>query len=198
MELLTNESLCALAQSGDTAAQNQLIENNLPFIQKTANSILPQCNDGRIDADDLIQEGCLGLMEAVSRFDIEKGVQFLTYAAYWIKKFMYEAVSVFTADAERVPWSLDDKQSEIFQQSTDAYVKTPEQIVIEGEIYKQVRKELLAISARNRVYLFYRYGFTDGDEHSVSETAAYFGLTEKRARSTERSALSSLRRKLLA
>ena len=46
------------------------------------------------------------------------------------------------------------------------------------------------------MYLLYRYGFADGDEHPVAETAAHFWLTVKRTQRTEQAALNDLRRKL--
>ncbi len=68
-----NEQLSLRARDGDMAARNLLLENNLPFIQQTANDIKKQYSDGRIDVDDMIQEGCLGLIEAVRHFDTSRG-----------------------------------------------------------------------------------------------------------------------------
>ncbi len=69
------------------------------------NDIKKQYSDGRIDVDDMIQEGCLGLMEAVRHFDTSRGTKFLSYAVFWIRKFMREAANVLTASAETI--SLD-------------------------------------------------------------------------------------------
>ena len=76
------------------------------------------------------------------------------------------------------------------------YGKSPEQIVLQAETYAELHNGLGQISARERTYLLYRYGFTDGDEHPIPETAAYFHLTEKRAKKTERAALDDLWSKL--
>ena len=66
----------------------------------------------------------------------------------------------------------------------------------EAKTIEEVQTGLRQITARGRVYLLYRYGFPDGDEHPVREAAAHFHLTEKRARKTERAALDDLRSKL--
>ena len=83
---MSNEELCALAKGGDTEARNRLLETNLSFIRQQANKIYGQSGSGCLDVDDLIQEGCFGLMEAIDRFDPERGTKFLTYAVWWIRK----------------------------------------------------------------------------------------------------------------
>ena len=90
----------------------------------------------------------------------------------------------------------DEERTELIQFIADPYSETPEQIVIRIETIEDVRMGLRQITARERTYLLYRYGFVDGDEHPVLETAAHFHLTEKRAKKTERAALDNLRSKL--
>ena len=187
---MSNEELCVLAKSGDLDARNQLLQANLSFIQKQANKIGGQSGSGRIDVDDLIQEGCLGLMKAISRFDPERGTKFLTYAVWWIRKFMQETVSIVLADDEVCLSELEEFSL------PQVYGKSPEQIVLQAETYAELHNGLGQISARERTYLLYRYGFTDGDEHPIPETAAHFHLTKKRAQRTERAALDVLRRLL--
>lgn len=188
---MSNEELCALAKGGDTEARNQLLESNLSFVQQQANKIWGQSGSGRIDVDDLIQEGHFGLIEAIDRFDPERGTKFLTYAVWWIRKFMQETVRIILADDGVDLTALaNDEQFEIYE-------KSPEQIVLQAETYAELHDGLGQISARERTYLLYRYGFTDGDEHPIPDTAVHFHLTEKRAKKTERAALDNLRGKLL-
>ena len=187
---MSNEELCVLARNGSIDARNQLLENNLAFIQQQANQFIERYGDNRLDVDDLIQEGCFGLMEAISRFVPERGTKFLTYAVWWIRKFMQETVSIVTA-SDAV--SLDELEDFSLPQ---VYGKSPEQIVLRAETYAELHDGLRQISARGRTYLLYRYGFSDGDEHPVLESAAHFRLTEKRAAKTEQTALDELRRRL--
>jgi len=189
---MTNEQLCSLAQSGNLAARNLLLEKNQAFLCKEADGILRECGDCRIEKVDLIQEGCLALIEAVERFDPHRGNKFLTYAVYWVRKFMREATNALIADSAV---SLDtlEKEATFF----NLYEEMPEQIVLGAETIEEVQAGLRQITARERTYLLYRYGFTDGDEHSILETAAHFNLTEKRAKKTEYTALDDLRSKLL-
>lgn len=196
---MTNEQLCALAQAGDTAARDILLVNSQDFIRKIAKGISSQYQDDRVSEDDLVQEGCFGLLEAIPRYKPDKGTIFHTYAGYWVRKFMWEAANIFAAPVEIGSLNDivgDEERTELIQFIADPYSETPEQIVIQIETIEDVRMGLRQITARERIYLLYRYGFADGDEHPVLETAAHFHLTEKRAKKTERAALDNLRSKL--
>ena len=186
----TNEQLCVLAQGGDIDARNRLLENNFAFVQKKAFELIEHQKDCRLEADDLVQEGCFGLLEAIRRFDPERGTKFLTYAAYWIRKLMQEAVCAAVVNDEI---SLNELKEFSLSQ---AHGKSPEQIVLKAETYAELYDGLREINARARTYLLYRYGFLDGDEHPIPETAAHFRLTMKRAKKTEQTALDDLRRKM--
>ncbi len=68
--------------NGNLKARDILIENNLQLVVKCAKK---RVGIG-IDLLDLIQEGNLGLMKAVDRFDVTKGYKFSTYATWWIRQ----------------------------------------------------------------------------------------------------------------
>ena len=103
----TNERLCALAQKGDAAALDSLIDNNKSFIGKAANDLFRSMNLAQaglnLDTDDLKQAGNLGLWKAVPKFDAAHGMKFLTYAAPAIRNAMMDMVrDAFTAFEQRM------------------------------------------------------------------------------------------------
>jgi RNA polymerase primary sigma factor len=73
-------ALARRARDGDNEARNRLVEANLRFVIKIAKGYV---NQG-LPFQDLIQEGNIGLMEAIKRFDPEKGFRLTTYASWWI------------------------------------------------------------------------------------------------------------------
>ena len=84
------ELVCAReAALGDEKARNRLVSANLRFVvvlaRKYAYSGIP--------VEDLIDEGCIGLIHAIKRFDPEKGYHFLSYAVWWIRQAMLKAIA---------------------------------------------------------------------------------------------------------
>ena len=82
------KDLARLIQQGDRPARNHMIECNLRLVVKIARHYL-----GRgLPLLDLIEEGNLGLMTAVGKFDPERGCRFSTYATWWIRQTIERAI----------------------------------------------------------------------------------------------------------
>jgi RNA polymerase sigma-32 factor len=76
----------AYRRTGDMRLRNQLVKANLRLVVKMA--VEHDRTRGRL-LSDLIQEGCIGLIEAISRFDPERGVRLGTYAGFWIRAHLF-------------------------------------------------------------------------------------------------------------
>ena len=90
--LLTYEEEIALAQKvleNDEEAKQKLIESNLRLVV----SIAKKHTNRGLKMLDLIQEGNMGLMKAVEKFEYEKGFKFSTYATWWIRQAITRAIA---------------------------------------------------------------------------------------------------------
>lgn len=185
MTAVDNEKLCALAQNGNMDALNSLVENNLRFIKMTAHEIWSaQIEVNRalgVTFDDLVQEGCLGLMGCVEKFNPDGGNKFLTYAAPAIRNSMIDYIrsqsTSFEAKHMGEIVSLDEvtkfENRDRHAFVPDSNMTNPAQIYIAKETHEELHAALDAISNREREYLLYRFGFEDNIEHPLTETAEH-------------------------
>lgn len=203
-----NERLCALAQAGDAAAREQLLERNMGFVRKLALELYSKAGESGLDVDDLVQEGCIGLLSAIDRFDAGRGMKFLTYAAPAIRNAMTDCVRAALSQFERrleldglqrvhLDDVLDaDERLLRIEAVADPNTQTPEQVVLRREQLAELYAGLDNLTARERTWLLYRHGFADGAEHPLTAAARHFHLSDNRARSLDKQALDGLRLEL--
>lgn len=211
---MTNERLCALAQQGNISARDRLVEQNLGFLRDTAGRMYKSLalaeSSLAIGKDDLMQEGCLGLLSAIDSFDPSQKAKFLTYAAPAIRNAMIDFVRSQKAIYEnRVVSDGADKGLSMkriyldeilsteerllrIEAIADPYEKSLTQIVLEAERLEELYAALDRLTQREQAYLLYRFGFTDDEEHPLIGAAIHFHLTESRAKKLEASAMDNL------
>jgi RNA polymerase primary sigma factor len=90
LDVKEEKELATRAKEGDLEAKKKLVQANLKLVLTIARKAI---HVSKIPMVDLIQEGNLGLMVAVEKFNPDLGYRFSTYATWWIKQAMFKAIS---------------------------------------------------------------------------------------------------------
>jgi RNA polymerase primary sigma factor len=107
------QALVLAAKSGDRTARAELVEAFMPQIASVAR-IYRQT--ARVERIELIQEGVVGLLRALERYEPERGTPFWAYASWWVRQAMQQLVAELTR-----PVVLSDRALRRLSQVRDAY-----------------------------------------------------------------------------
>jgi RNA polymerase primary sigma factor len=143
------------ARKGDVQAKQKLVRHNLAFVV----AIARKQRRGTVRLDDLIQEGNVGLMRAVEKFDPGAGTRFSTYAVWWIRayvgKYLKEARSTVRPQSGTVAQPDMSLDSSVDEEGETTHLERieddgpgPEELYLQTEGDRDVREALGKVRKR--------------------------------------------------
>ena len=178
-------TLANLARQGDAEAREQLIHAHLSLVVRVAKVYMPPCDE----IMDLIQEGNIGLIYAVDKFDPTRGTKFSTYAFFWINKHIqrflnHEPDALVSLDTELTDSSeyllLSDTIADrptILGGQTIPHIDTK---IEHEELQSKVREMLSHLPEREREVIRLLYGMDLRRSYTVSEVAKMLRISKVR------------------
>jgi RNA polymerase primary sigma factor len=202
------ESLGRRIRAGDGEALNHLVCANLRFVVLIAKRYR---NQG-VGFADLINEGNVGLLRAASKFDETKGVRFISYAVWWVRQSMVQAIADH-GHVVRVPTSragmafraatpivsLDAPVSEDGDISLSEYIfnedsSGADDAVEDDGLMRSVRDALGGLRGREADVIRLYFGFGGRDPVTLEAIGEMYGITRERVRQIKDRALARLRK----
>lgn len=199
-----------------------MAERHFGLVQKIATYYAKR--NPLLDMDDMLQEGRIGIIVALGKFDVDSGYRFSTYATYWIKHYIQRyvvsnhsrAASTSKKDTEAyISERMSAEDAALYERrcishhsldySTDGKCVSETQACNEPTIeesaeatlrWHAVRDMLFhpSITANQRVVLCMRYGILGYTPHRLAEIADKLGVTRQAVSSAEQKGLAKLRK----
>ncbi len=201
--LLTAEEEVYFARrslKGCEASRKRMIVSNLRLVVKIAR----RYNNRGLALLDLIEEGNLGLIRAVEKFDPERGFRFSTYATWWIRQTIERAIMNQTRTI-RLPIHVNERITSVdtpiggendkalLDIIADEKEFSPEESLQDSDIKSNIVTWLEELNPKQREVLARRFGLMGYEPSTLEDVGAEIGLTRERVRQIQVEALRRLR-----
>src|SRR5688500_1990660 len=170
VDLITAEVEAELARrirEGDQVAMQKLTKANLRFVV----SVAKQYQNNGLSLGDLINEGNVGLIKAASRFDEKRGFKFISYAVWWIRQTILQALAE-QARVVRLPLNrVSDlnKLSKAFSDLEQKFQREPSYEEL-GETLGVTERQVMMTSRISGRHLSLDAPFVQGEENNLLDT----------------------------
>ena len=171
--------LALKAKNGDKKAREKLINANLRFVVSVAKKFRGQ----GMPLEDLINEGNIGLMTAVDKFEPEKGYHFISYAVWWVRQAILKALAEQSRPV-RLPLNRSNELIQIVRAKNDLIHKkgisdpTVDEIAVASGLDVTIVKNLLEVTRDMISFDSPIKGDEEGD-------SSYFDFVEDKTQSPE-------------
>lgn len=199
---------CRYRKTGDIQAAHQLVTSNLRFVVKIAH----EYSGYGVRLADLVQEGNIGLMQAVKKFDPKRGIRFLSYAVWWIRATIrnfimksWSLVKIGTTQAQRKLFYNHPRDASLDQPLSDdnpttrldriAASDNQEEAVAQAEerslMKSSVQKALTRLNERERFIVKSR--LMSDEPLTLQDIGERYKISRERARQIEAVAKKKIR-----
>lgn len=191
-------ALARLSRAGDLAARRRLVSANLRFVVSVARKYR-----GRgVPLADLVNEGNIGLVRAADRFDPDRGVRFISYAHFWVRRAMVNAITrhdvrPLPGEPPPRPLSLDHAvpggARTLAELLPDERAPEPGAGVVRERLRDAIEASLSDLPPREREVVRRYFGLGSECAETLAEISADLGVSRERVRQLKDQGLSRLR-----
>lgn len=186
-------------EKNDFKAREKLINANLKFVP----TIAKQFKGCGLPFADIVEEGNIGLIRAIDRFDPKKDTKIISYAVWWIRKCIMEALDkkgmLDTDNIDDITKQSNDFE-DIIQEETSIKLIVPEKSDFDDNHLtsflntKQIVEELFdGVPERERLIVSDYYGLYGDEPKTLDEIGNEMNLTKERVRQLNEKALKKMR-----